>query len=450
METPLIITLVIFAVTYILIASEKIDKTIAAVLGACAVIGIGAAHPTHYKGEKIEHFYELLLEKVELEVIFLLIGMMIIVYILSLTGLFEWIAITIAQKSKGNGVLIFVLFMIATAVLSAFLDNVTTIILMAPITILITQILEIPTSPMLIMEAVFSNIGGTATLVGDPPNILIASSNAKLQFDEFIINLGPPVIVIMILGLIGAVLVFRKHLNIPEELKKRVMQAKPEKAITDPFILKRALFVFAFVVLGFFMSRAIHVEPGVIALSGAFIMALVCGVDIHHALAKVEWNTILFFIGLFMLIGALEINGVFQTLGTQMLEVTGGNLMATALLILWFSAIFSAIVDNIPLVIAMIPLIESIVPEFETQMGLTDPAMIREFIKEPLFWSLALGACLGGNGSLIGASANVVAAQVARKNNYKLTFLDFSKYGAPMMFLSLIVATAYVYLRYFG
>lgn len=444
----MITTIIIFAVTYLFIASEKIDKTIAALLGASAVIFLHAIPSDKLEGK--HDIFEALKEKIDIEVIFLLVGMMLIVYILSITGIFEWIAITIAQKSKGNGLLIFVLFMIATAVLSAFLDNVTTIILMAPITILITQILEIPTSPILIMEAIFSNIGGTATLVGDPPNILIASK-AKLQFNEFLIYLGPVVLVIMAVSIIAVIFVFKTQLEVSESLKQRIMKAKPEKAITEPAILKKAGFIFALVIAGFFCSRLLGVNPGVTALAGGMIMALVCKVDMHKALNQVEWNTIFFFIGLFMLIGALEVSGLFELIGEHVISMTQGNLMLTAIVILWFSAIFSAIVDNIPLVMAMIPLIQYIVPLFAKEMNLeAHPELIRASIEAPLFWSLSLGACLGGNGSLIGASANVVVAQVAKRNNYKLSFMDFTKYGFPIMILSLIISTGYIYLRFFS
>lgn len=437
MLSPIVIAIIIFFITYIFIATEKVDKTIASIVGACSIVLFHCAP------------YEELLETVDLNVIFLLVGMMLIVNILSLTGVFEWIAITLAQKSKGNGVTIFILFMLATAFLSAFLDNVTTIILMAPITILITQLLEIPTVPILISEAIFSNIGGTATLVGDPPNILIASRTG-LEFNEFLFHLGPAVIIIFTIVIAFVLFFIRKKLIVSEQLKERVMSAKPNKAIVNPFILKRALIVFSVVILGFFMSRALDVDPGIIALMGGFIMAFVCKVDVHEALMKVEWNTILFFIGLFILIGALEINGIFEVMGDYMLEMTEGNLLYTALAVLWFSAIFSSIVDNIPLVIAMIPLINSITIVFAKQMGIEgDPESIRLMVTEPLFWSLALGACLGGNGSLIGASANVVVAQVARRNGYKLSFMDFTKEGFPIMLGSLLISTGYIYFRYF-
>jgi len=228
------------------------------------------------------------------------------------------------------------------------------------------------------------------------------------------------------------------------------MRARPELAITDPKRLKVCLGVFALVLLGFFTSHSIHVEPGIIALAGGLLMALLCGSNIHHVLEKVEWNTILFFAGLFMLVGALTEKKVFEWLGNGMLELTQGNLLLTAIMILWVSAIASSIVDNIPLVIAMIPLIHTIYPIYAEQMGLTDPEMIRDRVTEPLFWSLALGACLGGNGSLIGASANVVIAQIAKKNKYPMTFWAFTRCGLPLMFLSLVISTVYIYVRYFA
>lgn len=426
----------IFLVTYFFIATEKIDKTIAALLGAAAVI--------------LFHFapYEELLHKVDLNVIFLLVGMMMIVNILSVTGIFEWIAITIAQLAKGNGAIILMMFLVATAVLSAILDNVTTVILIAPVTILISEILEIEAVPILMLEALFSNIGGTSTLVGDPPNIIIGSQT-DLVFNDFIFNLGPVVVVIMIISL-GAVFVLtRKRLTVSPNVFSRIMKAKPEKAIINPFVLKRAGVVFLLVLLGFFLSRLFEIEPGIVALAGGILMALVCKQNLHHVLEKVEWGTIFFFIGLFMLIGSLEHTGVFHMLGQWVTAATKGNLLITALVILWVSAIASAVVDNIPLVISMIPIIKTIVPVFAEEMEIVSPELVKAGIEYPLFWALALGACLGGNGTLIGASANVVIAQIARRNRYKLSFWDFTKYGLPLMFLSLLISTVYLYLFYF-
>lgn len=435
--TPVMIAVIaIFVVTYALIASEKIDKAAAAVLGTTVVALLGLAP------------LEMLFEKIDLNVIFLLAGMMMIVNILAQTGVFEWIAITLAQQSKGRGMAIVLKFLLATALLSAFLDNVTTVILMAPITILVTQILEVPTVPVLILEAIFSNIGGTATLVGDPPNIVIGSQGG-LSFNDFLVNLAPGVAIILGVSLLIIYPLFRKRFVVPENIRARVMQAHPNRAIINPIVLKRALPIFGLVLLGFFVSHTINLEPGLIALAGALLMAIVCKVHVHQALEKVEWGTIFFFIGLFMLIGALEVVGVFELLGGKLLSFTQGNLLLTAMVVLWASAIFSAIVDNIPLVIAMMPLLGSIIPGFAGQQGLTDPAVIHTQIAEPLYWSLALGACLGGNGSLIGASANVVVAQISNRNKCKLTFMGFTKIGLPMMIMSLIISSLYIWMRYF-
>jgi Na+/H+ antiporter NhaD/arsenite permease-like protein len=430
-------SLIIFVVCYIFIASEKVDKTITAILGAALMIG------THQIG------HDAAVDKIDLNVIFLLIGMMICVNILASTGLFEWIAIVTAQIAKGNGPRLLMLMLFVTAFLSAFLDNVTTIILVAPITILITQLLEIPTTPFLILEAIFSNIGGTGTLVGDPPNIVIGSQT-HLTFNDFILHLGP--IALLILVVVGLVVKFRigKTFNVSEAAKVNLMQAEPHLAIIRPQRLKKALPCMALVLIGFFLSHTLHVETGIIALAGGFLMCLVCKEEIHHALGKLEWNTILFFIGLFMMVGALEENGLFELLGSKVMDLTDGNLLVTALAILWFSALASAFLDNIPLVISFIPILESIIPGFAAQAGLVPGSeeAIRT-IAEPLYWTLALGACLGGNGTIIGASANVVVTQIARRNKYHLSFMDFFKIGFPTLLLSVTLSSGYIYLRYF-
>ena len=426
----------IFILAYLAIASEKVDKTIAAMIGAGLMVAFHVADFTEMLG------------KVDLNVLGLLIGMMIIVNVMATTGVFEYLAVLIARQTRGNGVLVTVEFLLATAIISAFMDNVTTIILMAPITILITQLLGLPTVPVLILEALFSNIGGTATLVGDPPNILIGAS-CNLSFNDFIINLAPVVLLIMAVCLGAVVLLMRKKLQSNPDSVVQVQLTQPRRAILDPARLKRSLIVFALVLLGFFTSRLIHLEPGLIAICGAFVMVPVCRLELAHMLEKVEWNTILFFCGLFMMVGALEIDGVFTLLGEHMVSLTRGNFALTMMIILWGSAILSAIIDNIPLVISMIPLINSIVPVFARQMGIeADIEAIRQQISEPLFWSLALGACLGGNGTLIGASANVVISQIAHKNNYKLSFKDFTCYGAPIMVLSVFISMVYLFLRY--
>ncbi|MBI1320669.1 MAG: hypothetical protein GC168_17225 [Candidatus Hydrogenedens sp.] len=428
---------VVFALAYLGIATEKLDKTTAALLGAAAVVAF--------------HFvpYGFALASIDLNVIFLLIGMMIVMSILSDTGLFEWIAITVARAANGNGTMILLFFMTVTAVLSAFLDNVTTVILIAPITILVGQILGLPVMVFLILEALASNIGGTSTLIGDPPNVLIGSQ-AGLTFVEFIENLAPAVLVMIVVIFPVITLLFRKQLQVSEEARMQIMRAKPELAILDPVGLRRSLIVFSGILAAFFLHHAIEVEPGLIALGGAVILCWVCGKDLHHALERVEWASILFFVGLFMMVGALEYNGIFEALGRYILLATRGDYLMTLMAVLWFAAIVSAIVDNIPLVIAMIPLIHTIIPVFAEQQGLAaDSPEAHAAIAMPLFWALALGACLGGNGTLVGASANVVVTQIARRNNYPITFGMFTFYGFPIMIVTLVISTIYLYLRYF-
>jgi Na+/H+ antiporter NhaD/arsenite permease-like protein len=429
--------LAIFIVTYVLIASEKVDKTLAALMGAVVMI-VSRTVP-----------YEESLKAVDMNVIFLLLGMMVIVGVMAQTGVFEWLAIHLARLARGNGVVIMCAFLLMTAVVSAFLDNVTTIILVAPLTILVTQILEIPTKPLLILEAIFSNIGGTATLVGDPPNILIGSK-AGLSFNAFIVNLSPAILIVLAVSLALVGRMYCQSMRSSEAGRDRIRRAKPALAILQPVELRRSLGVFALVLLGLFLGRLIHIEPGLLALAGGVAMALVNKREAHEVLGYVEWNTIFFFVGLFMLIFGLEHNGVFVMMGRELLHMTGGNLLVTALAILWFSAIASAIVDNIPLVMAMIPLVQSMTPVFAKQMGLEgQEALIAQQISCPLFWSLALGACLGGNGTLVGASANVVISQIAKRNNHGFTFWEFSRLGFPLMVLSLVLCTGYIYLRYF-
>jgi Na+/H+ antiporter NhaD/arsenite permease-like protein len=431
------IPVVVFAIVYLLIAFERVDKTIAACLGAGAVIMLRSIP------------YDRALSYIDLNVIFLLVGMMMLVGVLARTGLFEWMAILIAQKARGNGVAILIFFVVITALTSALLDNVTTVILIAPITILVCQVLELPAVPFLILEAVFSNIGGTATLVGDPPNIMIGSRTG-LGFNEFILHLAPAVGIVMVVALAAVLATHRGQLHVRENIRTRVDRADPAAAITDHRNLRRGLVVFGFVLAGFFAGRALGVAPGIVALVGGMAAALVCKSDLREVIGKVEWNTLMFFVGLFMLVGSMQEAGVFMWLGRWVVSLTRGDLLLTTLMVLWVSAIASAIVDNIPFVMAMIPLIQSIIPAFALHLGIPgDTAAIHHQVEYPLFWALALGACLGGNGTLIGASANVVISQIGRRNGYDLSFSRFTRLGFPLMILSVAVCTVYVWVRYF-
>lgn len=426
-----------FAIVYALIASEKVDKTVAACLGAGIVIMLGGIS------------YHKALTYIDLNVVFLLVGMMMIVGILAQTGFFEWMAVLVARKTRGNGAAVLVLFLVLTAVISAFLDNVTTVVLIAPITILVCQVLELPVVPFLVLEAVFSNIGGTATLIGDPPNIMIASGTG-LAFNEFLAHLSPAVLVIMGASVSAVLVLYRKQLVVRESLRQRIEKADPAAAITDHKRLRRGLAVFALVLLGFFLGRSVGIEPGIVALAGGMLTALVCGSDIRQVMGKVEWNTILFLVGLFMLVGAMQDRGVFVWLGREIVILTRGNLLATTLVILWGSALACSVVNAIPLTMAMIPVIQSVQPLFAAQMGITgDAAAIHMHVTYPLFWALSLGACLGGNGTLVGAAANVIIAQTGRRNGYDITFAKFARISFPLMILSIILSTAYLWLRYF-
>jgi Na+/H+ antiporter NhaD/arsenite permease-like protein len=432
------ISISVFLAAYALMVTEKMNRTVAAMLGAAAVLLLHAVP------------YEAALEYVDLDVVFLLVGMMVAVDILSQTGLFEWVAIFIAQRSKGNPVVILIGLLAATALLSAFLDNVTTVVLIAPITILIAQILELPVAPFLILEALFSNIGGTATLVGDPPNILIGSK-ANLSFNDFIVNLSPIVVLCTLVVFAGILLLLHGSLKTTRALRRRIMKAEPAKAILDPWRLKRGLAVFFLILGGFVSSRWLDLQPGIIAIAGAFIMILATRSDMRRAMEKVEWETILFLVGLFMLVGSLEHNGLFDNIAAFMFGHNQGRLFVTAMIVLWTSAILSAFFGNIPVVIAMIPLVHTLIASTAAELSL-DPSseLMNAYVSYPMWWSLALGACLGGNGTLFGAAANVVVIQVARRNGYKLSFWDFMRYGAPVTVVTLIVSSIYIYVRYFA
>lgn len=432
------ISIIVFLVTYTLMVTEKMNRTAAAVLGATTVLLLRNVP------------YDVALGYVDLDVIFLLVGMMVVVNILSQTGLFEWVAIFIAQRAKGNPVIILIGLLSATALLSAFLDNVTTVVLIAPITILIAQILELPIAPFLILEALFSNIGGTATLVGDPPNILIGSKSG-LSFNAFLINLSPIVILCIFIVFAAILLLLHRSLRTTRALRRRIMKAEPAKAILDPWRLKRGLTIFSLILSGFIVSHWIGLQPGIIAFSGAFIMIIVTNSDMRHAMAEVEWETIFFLVGLFMLVGALEHNELFNTIAQYFFGLTKGHLFATAMIVLWTSAILSAFFGNIPVVIAMIPLVHTLIAATAVQLDIEPSSvMMNAYVAHPMWWSLALGACLGGNGTLFGAAANVVVIQVARRNGYHLTFWDFMRYGAPVTLVTLIVSSIYIYIRYFA
>jgi len=426
----------IFLLAYVAIASGKLHKTIAALGGACLVIALrGVSKQTAY-------LY------VDLNVIFLLLGMMVLAHVMAETGFFQWAAIYLAKKAGGNPITILLYLLVATAVLSAFLDNVTTVVLMGPVTILLADELELVPTPFLIMEALASNVGGAATLIGDPPNILIGS-RAELSFNDFLIHLAPVSCLCVGVMALVAWLLFRRRFHVPEDVRARVRESDPSGAITDRRDLARAGTIMGLVLVGFVLHDTLGVQPSVVALLGALAAVVATRKDVREAFAAVEWSTLMFFAGLFILVGGLEENGVLAWVAAHTVKITRGHFLMTVLFVLWGSAAASAIVDNIPFVAAMIPVIAALAPQLGGDMGLADPAVIEKVVARPLWWALALGACLGGNGTLVGASANVVIAGLAERHGRPISFGRFTLYGAPTVVITLIICSIYIYVRYF-
>ena len=429
----------IFILVYGLIVTEKIHKTILAIVGASTMIVLGILTQ-----EEAFHSPEL---GIDWNVIFLLVSMMIIINIMKPTGVFEYIAIKSAKVAKGKPFAIMAIFSVVTAVVSAFLDNVTTVLLIAPVTLLICQALELDVVPYLITEAIASNIGGTATLIGDPPNIMIASK-AQLDFMAFVYNLTPVVILVLIAYVITIKFVFGKRLTVKEDLRQRVMAMNENEAIKDPALLKKSLAVLAVTITGFIFHGMLHFEPATIALFGAGLLLLVSGTkEPHHILAEAEWTTIFFFMGLFIIIGGVVNVGLIKWMSIKVLEITQGNLFGTSMIILWFSAFASAFIDNIPYVATMNPLVIDMAKQLWPNVTGLD--LLHHPDLMPIWWSLALGACLGGNGTAIGASANVIVVGMAEKMGKPISFKKFMLYGMPLMIESVIICHAYIWIRYY-
>lgn len=429
----------IFLLAYAVIVSEKIHKTIVAVFGAglMLVLKILEQHEAFH----VEEY------GVDWNVIFLLISMMVIINLMRPTGVFEYIAIKSAKWGKGEPFRILVIFAIVTAVLSAFLDNVTTVLLIVPVTILIAEALEVDALPYLISCALASNIGGTATLIGDPPNIMIASK-AQLNFMDFIYHLTPVIIITMVFYIFAIKFIWGKQLKTKDELKKRIMAMDENEAIKDPVMLKKSLVVLAIVLTGFVFHGMLHFQPATVALFGAGLLLLLSKThEPHHILAEVEWPTIFFFMGLFIIIGGVVKVGLIKWMSIKVLEITQGNLFATSMVVMWFSAFASAFIDNIPYVATMNPLIVDMAKQLWPDLSGTQ--LLHHVDLMPLWWSLALGACLGGNGTAIGASANVIVVGMSEKAGKRISFGKFMLYGMPIMVLTVIISTIYVWLRYY-
>lgn len=413
----------IFCLTYMVIISEKINRTAIALFGAVAMLILNVVTQ------------ELAFDYIDFGTIFLLIGMMIIVSIIQKTGVFEYLAIKMAKLAKGEPWRIILFFSILTAIASAFLDNVTTILLVAPVTIVIADALGLNPIPFLLPEVLLANIGGTATLIGDPPNIMIGSATG-LGFLDFLINLAPVVIVIVVATMIYLEFVYRKHLKCDPKRKERVLKMNEHLAIKNKPLLIKCIIVLVLTIIGFMIHQQLGYESATIALAGAALLLLISKIEPEEVFHDIEWPTIFFFAALFILVGALEHIGVIGYLSNQLFVLTKGDMFFTAMLVLWGSAILSAFLDNIPFVATMIPLIK----HFGEVSGMNIT---------PLWWALALGACLGGNGTLVGASANVIVAGLLNKHGHKISFLHFMKIGFPVMILSVIISTIYMTIVYF-
>ena len=426
METATIVAIVIFVVAYALIISEKVHRTIVGLFGAMLMILFGIIDQ------------EVAVHHIDFNTLGLLMGMMIIVNITSETGLFNFLAIWAAQKVKAQPIALLVVLSTITMVCSALLDNVTTVLLTVPITFSITSQLKVDVMPYLISQILASNIGGTATLIGDPPNIMIGSA-VGLDFMAFVENLTLISIIIFILVQFILIGLYHKGLHTQPELQDKIMRLPAGAQITDHALLRKCLVVIFLTITFFVLHGSLGLESATVALSGAGLLLLLTATRDEDAivkvLSKIEWPAIFFFGGLFILVGALVETGVIRMLAAEAIKATGGNVEATAILILWMSAFASAFIDNIPFVATLIPLIQDM-----GQMGLSN--------LDPMWWSLALGACLGGNGTLIGASANVVVASMSAQRGRPISFLGFMKVAFPVMVFTIIVSNIYVYIRY--
>jgi Na+/H+ antiporter NhaD/arsenite permease-like protein len=424
-----LLALAIFVVAFFFIATEKVGKvkTVLVAAGAMAVLGLIPGAGVFYS----EH------EGIDWNVIFLLFGMMIIVGIIKPTGVFDYLAIWAAKRSRGKPYRLMVMLMLITAIASPFLDNVTTIMLVAPVTIVVCNRLKIPAQPYLIAEVLAANIGGAATLIGDPPNIIIGS-RAGLTFNDFLVHMAPAVIVIFVVFVLLTKVLFRKSFVYNPDRVAEVMALQERRAIKDPKLLVRCLVVLTGVVIGFGLHSVLHIEPSVVALVGAGVMYLVAGVDANDVLNEVEWPTLAFFAGLFIMVAGLVHTGLIATAGEWAVEQFGDNYLVAATALLFGSGVLGAFFDNIPYTATMAPIVEGMVA------GAPDPAT-----GEALWWAFALGADFSGNGTAVAASANVVMLGIAARAGHRVSFWQFTRYGIVVTVLSTVLAWVYVWLRYF-
>lgn len=425
----------ILLIAYIFIATEKVQKSVVALVGASLTLLLGLLPFKGYINQETGTYVKAVFDYIEFDVIFLLIGMMIIVHIASKSGVFKWMALKLLKLTKGHPKLVLFTLAAFTAVASAFLDNVTTVVLIMPVTFVIAKEFETDPVPFLITEVIASNIGGTATLIGDPPNIIIGT-RAGLSFLDFLVELTDIVTLIFIVVIGILIFMFRKGLTATPEKMKHVANLDNSKTITDKSLMIRSMITLFLVILGFITHDLTHISAYVFAVAGAsFLLLFEKPKEIYR---DVEWLTIFFFVGLFIIIGGFEANGGITFLANKLIELTQGSLTAATMLILWGSGILSGIIDNIPYTATMAPLID--------QVQHTIPYAGAGH--NPMWWALSLGACLGGNFTLIGAAANVLVSETATAKGYPISFMRFMKYGALATLISLGLSSAYLYLKY--
>ena len=421
MDASQITAIVIFVVAMAAIMTEKLHRSLVAIVGAMLLLILHVLP------------FEAAMEHVDFNTLGVLLGMMLFVSVVKLSGIFEYLAIKCARLAKGDPWKIMMLFVLLTAALSAFLDNVTTVLLVGPMTLTVCKLLDVNPIPFFLTEILASNIGGTATLIGDPPNIMIGSA-AGFTFFDFIIYDAPVVVVILATVLVAFYFMYGRKMHVDDEHKSRILELDEHEMIKSKRLMKISIIMTVLVVAGFMAHGALGIESCVIALSAAGIIMLVSGANIEEALSQVEWTTLTFFAGLFIIVGALAETGVIDMLAHGLIDTTGGNVFVTMLVLLVGSAIVSSFLDNIPFVATMIPIL---IAMQSTGMDVS-----------PLWWAVSLGACLGGNGTLIGASANVVLSDISKKNGYEISFGHFLKTGFPIMLLTIVVAGLYLVLRF--
>ena len=421
MDVSQIVSIAVFVVVMFAIMTEKLHRSLAAIVGAMLVLALHVLP------------FDAAMEHIDFNTLGVLLGMMLFVSVVKLSGMFEFLAIKAARLAKGEPWKDMLLFVLLTAVLSAFLDNVTTVLLIGPMTLTVCKLLDVNPIPFFMTEILASNIGGTATLIGDPPNIMIGSA-AGFTFFDFILYDAPAVVVILAAVLVVFYFLYGRKMQVNEEHRARIMELDEHAMIKNKRLLKQSYVMIGLVVVGFMAHGALGLESSVIALGAAGIIMLISGESIEEALANVEWTTLAFFAGLFVIVGAMAETGVIEMLAHALIDATGGNVFVTMLVLLIGSAVISSFLDNIPFVATMIPILLAME---SSGMDVT-----------PLWWAVSLGACLGGNGTLIGASANVVLSDISKKNGHEITFVQFLKTGFPIMLLTVAIAGLYLVVRF--